>query len=397
LTVAPRRPGEAGWFERGRCRTVLARAGAPARALECVVERGRVRGRDGASSRFGGAPPAGWGARLPLPSARTPLRAVAGALEALAAPWGGRVRLTYSAALFNRRTAGDGPDLPLRASAAWAVTGSVEGPGGTTWPLGWSGGGDGAGWLAEEAPGELRALVEALDRARPLEAGSYAAVLGPDAAAVLVHETVGHLAEAAPGARPALGLRLASEALSAADDPRAPGGPARYEYDDDGVRSLAATPLLREGVLVGELHTASTARAAGALPTANARAASAWHPPLPRMSNLVCAAGTAPEDALVARTGRGVYLRRLGEAGLSRAGVSARVVLAERIQDGALTGELLAGGWVQEEHGVLRRVAEAGDAPRFRANAMCGRAGQLLFDVGSCAPALRIPSLRIVR
>ncbi|HEU4885184.1 MAG TPA: metallopeptidase TldD-related protein [Longimicrobium sp.] len=396
--ASPRRPGEAGWFERGLCRTVHACGGAPPRALEMAVERGRVRERGGAEHRFGGPPPAGWGPRLSSPAPGVALDAVAGAIEALVAPYRGRVRLAYSAAAFHRRTAGNTLDAPVRPSFTWALTGSlISADGGTAWPLGWSGAGDGVGWLAAGAEEELREMAGALERARPLEAGRYDAVLGPDAAAVLVHETVGHLAEAAPGAPPALGVRLASEALSVEDDPGAPGGAACYAYDDEGVRSLGPTPVLREGVVVGELHTADTARASGALPTANGRAAGAWHPPLPRISNLVCAPGDADEGEMVDRVGRGLYLRRLGEAGLSRAGVSARVVLAERIEGGARTGEFLTGGWVEEEAGVLRRVVEAGDAPRFRANAMCGRAGQLLCDVGTCSPALRVGQLRIVR
>jgi len=36
-----------------------------------------------------------------------------------------------------------------------------------------------------------------------------------------------------------------------------------------------------------------------------------------------------------------------------------------------------------------------GDTAVFHHNAMCGKEGQILYDVGTCAPALRLSALRI--
>jgi predicted Zn-dependent protease len=113
------------------------------------------------------------------------------------------------------------------------------------------------------------------------------------------------------------------------------------------------------------------------------------------MSNLVCASGTASEDELLYHMQAGIYIHRLAD-GLGIGGnVRAEIVLAERVRRGRRTGECLAGGQVCECLGFLTSVVELGRERPFHDNAMCGKAGQLLFDVGTAAPALRFASLRV--
>src|SRR5579864_5110275 len=99
-----------------------------------------------------------------------------------------------------------------------------------------SGRGSGLPELEREAEsGELARMLSRIDGSRPLPAGTVAAVLAPPAAGVLVHEAVGHFAEAAPEGRAdlthRLGLRVASEGFDLVDDPLVAAGPASYRVD----------------------------------------------------------------------------------------------------------------------------------------------------------------------
>jgi predicted Zn-dependent protease len=218
-------------------------------------------------------------------------------------------------------------------------------------------------------------------------------VLSPQAAAVLVHEAVGHYAEAMHVGAPAvhrLFTRIAADCLSAQDCPDLGAG---FAGDDEGVLSLGPTEIIRHGVLVAQLHSRATARASATAPTGNARAAQVWDVPIPRMSNLVCAAGGRPEDVLIGEVGAGVYVHRLADGFRHGTRVSARVVLGEHLAHGRRTGRYFTGSQVDGRLDLLTRLVEVGDRVERCANAMCGKDGQLLFDVGTVAPAMRLSAL----
>src|SRR5205807_10164989 len=63
-------------------------------------------------------------------------------------------------------------------------------------------------------------------------------------------------------------------------------------FDDEGTPTQD-TPLIREGILVGRLHSRETAAKLGERPTGNARAISFRHPPIVRMTNTYIAPGKA--------------------------------------------------------------------------------------------------------
>ncbi|HET8799372.1 MAG TPA: TldD/PmbA family protein [Thermoanaerobaculia bacterium] len=321
---------------------------------------------------------------LARPLDEPPAPETADAVDALLAL---QVPVSYASCDAIRVTTIDGIRGPERRLRTWSLTARVA-----HLQLGWSGSGLPE---IERIGDEIRVLADALRRAKPLDAQTTPAVLSAQAAAVLLHESVGHLIEAGPARSSFVGQRIAAECITASDDATCDGAPGTYEYDDDNVRALGPTLAVREGVVVAELHSLATAARAHTLPTGNARAASVWQEPLPRVSNLVCAGGEADLDALVDRCGNGVYLHRVANGINNGARVQADVVLAERIERGRRTGELLTGGRIDESVSIALRVAELGHDPRFNGNAMCGKSGQLLFNVGTCAPSLRFASLRI--
>src|SRR5690348_2895194 len=110
-------------------------------------------------------------------------------------------------------------------------------------------------------------------------------------AGVFIHEAFGHLSEADfvyenPQAREmmTLGRRFGRKVLTVGDNGAAPGLRGTMPFDDEGVPTQDSV-LIKEGELVGRLHSRETAARMGERPTGNARALSFRHPPIVRMTN----------------------------------------------------------------------------------------------------------------
>ena len=364
-------------------------------------EGGRRVAEDGRVSIWSGAAGNPADVRLGEPEELTTAARARAAVVDLVRPWAGRAQLQYLIRGCRRlclRPSGGEP-APV-STRVWALLGNVVTPNGRVVPIGLSGQGSGIAELEDEATHEsVGKMLEAVDQAEPLPSGSVPAVLASPAAAVVVHEAIGHFAEAAPEGRAdvrhRLGVRIAGEVFDIYDDPLAEGGSAHYDVDDDGVVCRGPTQVVSEGRMVGLLHSVASARAADTEPTANGRSASIWDPPIPRMSNLICSAGSSSEDEMLENLGEGLYLHSLAYGFGYGVRLEAQVRLAERVEKGRRTKKYLAGGMVDESRGVLTRAAELGRENVFNRNAMCGKEGQLLYDVGTRAPAMRMTELRL--
>src|SRR4029077_3078958 len=121
--------------------------------------------------------------------------------------------------------------------------------------------------------------------------GAYPVILDPELAGVFIHEAFGHLSEADfvyenPQAREmmTLGRRFGRAALNVRDNGPAPGLRGPLPFDDEGTPTQD-TPLIKDGILVGRLHSRETAAAMGERPAGAARALSFRPPPIVRMTN----------------------------------------------------------------------------------------------------------------
>jgi TldD protein len=160
-------------------------------------------------------------------------------------------------------------------------------------------------------------------KAKPPRRGTFPVVLGPNVVGTFVHEAFGHLAEAdltLSGSilSDKLGKKVASKIVTFYDDGTMNGAFGSFKYDDEGVRTQK-TLLVKEGVLVGLMHSRETAQQLSARPTGNARAEDFRVEPMVRMRNTFIEAKDYTFEELTEDVKFGYYLKSFqgGEANLN--------------------------------------------------------------------------------
>jgi TldD protein len=243
---------------------------------------------------------------------------------------------------------------------------------------------------------EMAQHAVALLSAPKVKGGEYTVVLDPVLAGVFAHEAFGHLSEAdfvyendRLREIMVLGREFGGPELSIVDDATIPGLRGSYHYDDEGVPA-AKTYLIREGKLVGRLHSRETAARMNEAPTGNARAVSYRYPPIVRMSNTYIEPRSTSLSDLLADIKEGIYAKNwyggttsmemftfsAGEAYMIRSGK-----LAEPVRPVTLTGNLF--------HTLKNIDAIASDLDMNQGGG-CGKGGQMPLPVSNGSPHIRI-------
>lgn len=169
---------------------------------------------------------------------------------------------------------------------------------------------------------ECRAAVQALE-AEPIKGGAYTAILDPHLSGVFAHEAFGHQSEGekvCDNPRMAevmkMGRKFGTDDLTIYDTGLSEGTRGAILYDEEGVAGQH-TDLIKNGVLVGRLHTRESAGKMGEAVTGSARAMNHTFPPINRMRNTCIAAGKATFEDMIADIKLGVYALKSvgGQAG----------------------------------------------------------------------------------
>lgn len=161
---------------------------------------------------------------------------------------------------------------------------------------------------------QRQSLCVDLLKAQPVKAGTYNVILNNSMAGVFCHEAFGHFSEADliennPSMREKLTVnrRLGNPVLNITDDPTQTGNLGHYRFDDEGVPATAV-PLLREGVLVGRLHSRRTAAEFGETANGHCVAEDYRYEPIIRMGTIYIEPGLAAVDELFQELGDGLYI-----------------------------------------------------------------------------------------
>jgi TldD protein len=210
---------------------------------------------------------------------------------------------------------------------------------------------------AEGFSAKAAARAVSLLSARPAPAGKFPVVFHPSITGLLVHEAIGHNAEAdhvlvgQSILEGRIGTRIAAECISIVDDSTVPTSWGSYRYDSEGVQGQRRV-LVEKGVLKGFMHSLETAGKMKVEPNGSARADGFSHRPIVRMSNTMILPGALSLQELIADIDLGILLRggqwgyvwcekgqytcHAGEGVMIRGGE-----LAEQVRDVSISGMTL--------------------------------------------------------
>jgi TldD protein len=186
-----------------------------------------------------------------------------------------------------------------------------------------------------------------------------------------------------------LGRKFGQKQLNIVDGAAVPNLRGSYKYDDEGVPAKK-TDLIREGVLVGRLHSRETAGKMHEPTSGNARALDYRFPPIVRMTNTYIEPGEATFEEIIGDIELGVYCRNwyggttsmemftfsAGEAYMIRDGK-----VAELVRPVKLTGNLFT---------TLMNIDALGNDMDFNQGGGCGKGGQMPLPVSNGSPHIRI-------
>ncbi len=230
----------------------------------------------------------------------------------------------------------------------------------------------------------------------PVKGNTYTVVIDPILTGLFVHEAFGHLSEADMAYENpdllevmTIGRRFGPPDLQIFDGAAPLGHRGSYQYDDEGTPATT-TQLIRNGELVGRLHSRETAGKLEEAPTGNARCLNYHYPPIVRMTNTWIESGKTPVADLCRDIQEGVYARNwlggmtngemftfsAGEAWMIRKGK-----LAEPVRDVTLSGNVFK---------TLADIEAIGDDFYWDESGGCGKGGQGGLPVGCGGPSLRI-------
>jgi TldD protein len=233
--------------------------------------------------------------------------------------------------------------------------------------------------------------------APPVTGGTYTVITNPRLTGVFAHEAFGHLSESdflyendRMKEIMTLGKKFGSESLNIIDDGSYPGLRGTHKYDDEGVPTRK-NYLIKEGVLVGRLHSRETAAKMGESVTGSARSIGYEYAPIVRMNNTYIEKGTVPFEEMIKDIDLGLYALDMvgGQTSMEMFTFSAAYgymirngKVAELVRDVVLTGNVFE---------TLHNIDMIGDSLEFPpAGGGCGKGGQSPLPVGFGGPHIRI-------
>ena len=251
---------------------------------------------------------------------------------------------------------------------------------------------------AEDAVKTARDLISA----PKVDGGVYRVVLNPQLAGVFAHEAFGHLSESdfvyenpKAGEMMKLGRRFGPDILNIVDDGSLDGENGYTPFDDEGAPA-GRTSLIKNGILVGRLHSRETAGKMGEAPTGNARALNAGFRPLVRMTNTFIDRGDSPFESMLDEVGNGIYACGFlgGNTDLERFTFSS--AHAFRIEQGRITTpvrDVILSGNVFD---TLNRISMIGDdLTLYGGLGGCGKGGQMPLPVSDGSPHIFIDGVLV--
>lgn len=205
--------------------------------------------------------------------------------------------------------------------------------------------------ISDDKVQQIASLALRIKDAGKIKPGTYEVITHPLVSGVLAHESFGHGMESdtiykeRAKAKEYLGKRIAPSSVLIIEDPALEGKHGGYFFDDEGQLSTP-TYLVKDGIVGNPITDLYSAARMGIQRTANGRCESFDHKSYARMSTIYFEPDRSKQgkgrDELIASIKEGFFLHNTG-GGMEDPkgwGVQIQGILAERIKNGKLTGEL---------------------------------------------------------
>ncbi len=236
--------------------------------------------------------------------------------------------------------------------------------------------------------------------ARPAPSGPFPVIIANGTGGVLFHEACGHGLEADAVFKDAsvfagrVGQKVASELVSAYDDPTLAGVWGSFHLDDEGTPARR-TPLIEAGVLNSFINDRKRSLRDGVEATGNGRRQSYRHLPIPRMSNTFIAPGEQTFEDILADTANGVYAKKLGGGEVNPVTGDFIFSITEGylVENGRVADPIKGATLVGNGPRVLENIDAVAADLDFDAG-MCGKDGQSV-PVSTGQPTLRVREMVI--
>ncbi len=226
-------------------------------------------------------------------------------------------------------------------------------------------------------------------------------ILAPIATGVFAHESFGHKSEAdfmlgdeTMAKEWTIGKKVGSDILTIRETGVFEGS-GYVPYDDEGTKATD-TYLIKNGILSGRLHSATTAAALNEELTGNARAINCNYEPIVRMTSTFIEAGTSTVDELIAGIQHGYYVHSIKHgSGMSTFTIAPSI--AYEIENGKLGKPVkiaVLTGNVFETLGLIDGVANDRELLSFVTGG-CGKMEQYPLNVGLGGPHIRVSKMNI--
>ncbi|MDE7454493.1 MAG: TldD/PmbA family protein [Clostridia bacterium] len=240
-----------------------------------------------------------------------------------------------------------------------------------------------------------------IKNAKPVTAGSYPVVLAPVATGVFAHESFGHKSEAdfmlgdeTMAKEWTIGKKVGSDILTIRETGVYEGS-GYVPYDDEGTKATD-TYLIKNGVLSGRLHSATTAAALDEGLTGNARAINCDYEPIVRMTSTFIEAGKSTFDELIKGIKHGYYIYSIKHgSGMSTFTIAPSI--AYEIENGKIGKPVkiaVLTGNVFETLGLIDGVGNDRQLLSFVTGG-CGKMEQYPLNVGLGGPHIRVSKMNV--
>jgi len=253
----------------------------------------------------------------------------------------------------------------------------------------------------EEFKSFVSKCYDFLINSKPVEPGNYTVILSPIAAGVFAHESFGHKSEAdfmigdeTMKREWAIGKTVGKELLSIVDDGNINGN-GYVPYDDEGTRA-EKTYLVKNGLLSGRLHSATTAYYLDEDLTGNARAINFEYEPIVRMTTTYIEPGNMTKEELFSEVENGIFIDDIKHgSGMSTFTIAPS--LAYYIKNGKIADPVsisVVTGNVMETLNEIDGLSNETEIMSFILGG-CGKMEQFPLPVGFGGPFVRVKSLNV--